>query len=97
MEIKNKYPFANIQIKKYKSFNDLDIENSKINYIDDITNNDIESSIEQDVNLDNTNANHLSENKIKYTINIKFSLNMCLIWTLLLLCIIVMIIAFITS
>jgi hypothetical protein len=90
MNIKNKVPFSDIKIKKYKSLNDLE----KLQEDKNITSiNDIESQVE--IGISNTNNKEkyiVTQDNTTYFVSCKANINMKIIWTLIFILIIILII-----
>jgi hypothetical protein len=91
MKIKNKVPFSDIKIKKYKSLNDLEKLQEDKNII---SINDIESQVE--IGISNTTNNKekyvVTQDNRTYFVSCKANINMKIIWTLIFILIIILII-----
>ncbi len=91
MKIKNKVPFSDIKIKKYKSLNDLEKLQEDKNII---SINDIESQVE--IGISNTTNNKekyiVTKDNTTYFVSCKANINMKIIWTLIFILIIILII-----
>ncbi len=91
MNIKNKVPFSDIKIKKYKSLNDIEKLQEDKNII---SINDIESQVEVGVSntINNKEKYIVSQDNRTYFISCKANINMKIIWTLILILILILII-----
>ncbi len=91
MNIKNKVPFSEIKIKKYKSLNDIEKLQEDKNII---SINDIESQVEVGVSntINNKEKYIVSQDNRTYFISCKANINMKIIWTLILILILILII-----
>ncbi len=91
MNIKNKVPFSEIKIKKYKSLNDIEKSQEDKNII---SINDIESQVEVGVSntINNKEKYIVSQDNRTYFISCKANINMKIIWTLILILILILII-----
>ncbi len=91
MNIKNKIPFSDIKIKKYKSLNDIEKLQEDKNII---SINDIESQVEVGVSntINNKEKYIVSQDNRTYFISCKANINMKIIWILILILILILII-----